>query len=378
MQALAGKRLVIVVGKGGVGKTTTAAAVALETARRGRRTLLVTIDPAKRLADSLGVPVGASETEVAPHLWAMMLDPAAVIREHLEERVPQAKVTEHPLVRHVTSAMPGLNELMAIGKLNDLRREERFDVIVVDTAPTGHALSFLSAPRTIRELLSERSLIGWAVKAYAIYQKLQGAARTVGNVLSRGPRKPAPPDIDFERLFREMEAEAQRIQAFLTDPEHSALLAVAIPEKLPVEETIELTAAVRELGMRLHAVVVNKVQPDSLGRHHARLDELVTTARSRRAFVRSAAKATGDAESFHEGLVAAAEFSRIRRMMNLEWVGRLRAALPGVPLVLLPLFREDVEGLRKLDGYRAALFEGEKGGGEADPATPSGGGPASP
>ncbi|HEX2066117.1 MAG TPA: ArsA family ATPase, partial [Candidatus Thermoplasmatota archaeon] len=216
MQRLAGKRLVIVAGKGGVGKTTTSAAVALHLARQGRKTLLVTVDPAKRLADSLGVPVGPAPTRVQPNLQAMMLDPSTLIREHLEERLPQAKATEHPLFRYVTNYLPGLNELMAIGKLNDLRREDAYDCIVVDTAPTGHALSFLAAPQGIRDLLREGSLLRWAVRGYAVWQRMASAAGKVGNVFRKeGERRVPPPDIDFEKVFATIREEAERIQAFL-------------------------------------------------------------------------------------------------------------------------------------------------------------------
>lgn len=358
MQGLEAKRLVIVAGKGGVGKTTTSAAVALQLAKLGRKTLLVTVDPAKRLEDSLGVPVGANETPVQPNLWAMMLDPQEVIKAHLAERMPQAKVQDHPLFRYVTGYLPGLNELMAIGKLNDFRRENKFDVIVVDTAPTGHALSFLGAPKAIKELLGEKSIVKWAVKGYAVFQKLSGAARNMGNVFkSSKDKKAPPPDIDFEKIFADMEEEANRIQAFLTDPEHSALVLVTLPEKLPVEETCDLYEAVTvDLGMTVHGIVINKVQPDPMEPMREAFDKLVADKKARKSFAQSAATATGESPEFVEGLLAAAEFGRIRREMNLEWIRVLEKRLPELPLVKMPLFKEDVQGLKRLAEFRAALF----------------------
>ncbi|MEK6985542.1 MAG: ArsA family ATPase [Candidatus Thermoplasmatota archaeon] len=349
------KRLIIVSGKGGVGKTTTSAAIALELARKGRKTLLVTVDPAKRLEDSLGVPVGSEATPIQPRLWAMMLDPSATIAAHFRERMPEAKVADHPLFKTVTSHLPGINELMAIGKLNDLRRANAYDAIVVDTAPTGHALSFLSAPAAIREVLADKSLVSWAIKGYAVYQKLAGAARKLQGVFQKEKRE-APPDIDFEKIFEDMDAEASRIQEFLRDPEHSALVLVALPEKLPVEETCDLHAAVVALGMTVHAVVVNKVQPP-FGANAERLDALAGDAKAAKSFAQKAASATGDDAAFLEALVAAAEFGRIRRHMNLEWLAVLEARLPDVPKAELPLFREDVQGLKRLASFRAALFE---------------------
>ncbi|MEA3191295.1 MAG: arsenite/tail-anchored protein-transporting ATPase [Thermoplasmata archaeon] len=357
MRDLEAKRLVIFAGKGGVGKTTCSAAAALWFAKRGRKVLLVTVDPAKRLEDSLGVPVGADATPVQPNLWAMMLDPEAVIKEHLEREVPEARITEHPLFRQGTKAMPGLNELMAIGKLNDIRKADAYDVVVLDTAPTGHALSFLSAPKAIEELMGDKSLLKWAVKGYTVWQKVSGAARNVQNLLrKKDDRAAAPPDIDFEKVFGDIEQEAKRIRAFLTDPDHSALVLVTIPEKLPVEETCDLHDAVTgDLGMLVRGIVVNKVQPDPVAGHDARLQQLAKPE-ARLAFARAAAAATGDDPAFVAGLVDATEFSRIRRAMNLEHIEELARRLPEVPRVLLPLHREDVHGLKRLRAFGADLF----------------------
>jgi TRC40/GET3/ArsA family transport-energizing ATPase len=359
MEDLAGKRLIIFAGKGGVGKTTCSAACALELAKRGKRTLLVTVDPAKRLEDCLGVPVGFTETPIQPRLAAMMLDPEAVIREHLQREVPEAKIADHPLFKTVTGHLPGLNELMAIGKLNDFRRANKYDVIVVDTAPTGHALSFLSAPKTIQEILSERSLVRWAIKGYGVWQKLSAAARGVGNVFKKKEdREEGPPDIDFERIFQDMGAEAQRIRDFLTDPAHSAFVVVSLPEKLPVEETADLHRAVTEdLGMTVHTIVVNRVQPDALGDQGVAFQALAQDKRRRAAFSEAAGRATGEAPGLFDAMVSATEFSELRRRMNLEQIEELQRRLPGIPLVLVPLFKQDVVGLKALGELRQVLFD---------------------
>ena len=357
MQELLGKRLVIFAGKGGVGKTTCSAATAIHMAACGKRTLLVTVDPAKRLEDSLGVPVGFTETPIQPNLTALMLDPGTVVRQHFEERLPQAKVTDHPLFRYVTEHMPGLNELMAIGKLNDFRREGRYDCIVVDTAPTGHALSFLSVPRAMEEIMGDKSLLRWAMRGYAVWQKVSGAARSMQNVFRRKEeREDLPPEIDFEKLFSDIQQEAQRIREFLTDPENAALVIVTIPEKLPVEETMDLHAATKELGMHVHAVVMNKVQPDALGEHAARFLALEADGAARTRFVREAARATGEPEALVDRMLEATRFGELRRAMNLAYVEETRSRLPGVQLVEVPLQREDVQGLKRLAQFRRLLF----------------------
>ena len=343
------KRLLIVVGKGGVGKTTCSAALALLAAKAGRKTLLVTVDPAKRLEDSLGVPVGFTETAIQPNLTAMMLDPEVVIREHLQREVPQAAVTEHPLFRYVTSYMPGLNELMAIGKLNDFRRANKYELIVVDTAPTGHALSFLSAPKAIAELMGERSLLKWAVRGYMVLQKLSAAARNVGNVFKRKDDKQEPlPDIDFERIFQGIQDEAERIQAFLSDPKDAALVVVTLPEKLPVEETVDLHDVLRDkLHMRVQTIVINKVQP-AVHADPVAFQALLDDDK----FLETA---LGYDAQLVRGLVDAARFHVVRRAMNLRHIDELHRRLPDLPCLTVGLMEEDVQGLRSLQQFGAAL-----------------------
>ena len=356
MQALADRRLLIFAGKGGVGKTTTSCAAALALAKAGRRTLLVTVDPAKRLSDALGIDVGFHETPVQPNLTAMMLDPGSVITEHFQRELPQLKVTEHPMFKYVTDYLPGLNELMAIGKLNDLRREGRYDVIVIDTAPTGHALSFLSVPKAMKELMSEKSLIKWAVRGYSVWQKLSGAATKAQNVFKKkDAQKRPPPDIDFERVFADIQKQAEEVQQFLSEAGHTGLVLVTLPEKLPVEETFDLYRALtQDLHMDVAHIVVNKVQPDVLAGHQAAFTTLLA---ERDEFVRRAAKATHADPALLAALLDAARFNERRRAMNLGYIEELRAGLPHVPIATVPLFTEDVQGLRKLAEYRDALFD---------------------
>lgn len=359
MDDLQAKRLIIVAGKGGVGKTTTSSALALRLAKEGRKTLLVTVDPAKRLEDALGMEIGFRERAIQPNLTAMMLDPETVIREHLEREIPQAAITDHPLFRYVTQYLPGLNELMAIGKLNDLRREGTYDVIVVDTAPTGHALSFLKAPGAIQELMSEKSLLKWAMRGYAVWQKVSGTMKQAGNLFKKKEaRTEGPPDIDFERIFADIQAEADSIRDFLTDPDHSAFVVVALPEKLPVEETVDIARITREeLGMRIHTVVVNKVQPDAFGDTQADFEALVQDQDRRKAFVAAAAKAGNASKELVDAMLDAAEFGNLRRAMNLVYLEELAQRLPQASLVTVPLFKHDINGLRRLHGFEAALFD---------------------
>ena len=161
------RRIIVCCGSGGVGKTTTAAALAVEGARQGRRTCVVTIDPARRLADALGLDSltntparidGAWRGE----LWALMLDTrstfdAAVIRYARDEAQAQA-IQASRLYRNLRDALSGTQEYMAVEKLYQLHQEGGFDLIVVDTPPTRRAMDFLSAPRHLTRLLDNPAI----------------------------------------------------------------------------------------------------------------------------------------------------------------------------------------------------------------------------
>ncbi|MEA3136539.1 MAG: hypothetical protein QOC71_820, partial [Thermoplasmata archaeon] len=194
---------------------------------------------------------------------------------------------------------------------------------------------------------------------YGVWQKLSGAARTAGNLFKKkDDKQDAPPDIDFERIFADIEEEAKRIRKFLTDPKHSGLVLVTLPEKLPVEETADLHRALTtDLGMTVHAIVVNKMQPDALAGVQERFDAIAHDASKRAAFAKQAAKATGEDPQLVEALLSATEFSEVRRAMNLEHLADLEKRLPGIPVVTVPLFREDVQGLRSLRVLAEALFD---------------------
>lgn len=164
---LAHKRILVCVGSGGVGKTTTAAALALEAARRGRRTLVLTIDPAKRLANSLGLAALGHEVQAVPDerldqigprqpggsLHAMMLDQKRafdeVVAHHASDPAAVKRIMANPVYAQISSSLAGSQEYAAMAKLHEFDAAGDFDLIVVDTPPTAHALDFLDAPEKL-------------------------------------------------------------------------------------------------------------------------------------------------------------------------------------------------------------------------------------
>src|SRR5438270_1669181 len=169
---LRGKRVLICVGAGGVGKTTTSAALALGLAMRGQKVAVVTIDPAKRLAAALGLqelsgeprrvdPAGAG-VEIEGELWAMMLDAKRTFDEIIARLAPddhaREEILANPVYRELSTAVAGSPELSAIAKLHELYEEHDFDLIVLDTPPSRNALDFLSAPTRLLGFLEGRAL----------------------------------------------------------------------------------------------------------------------------------------------------------------------------------------------------------------------------
>ncbi|HYZ29658.1 MAG TPA: ArsA family ATPase, partial [Thermoleophilaceae bacterium] len=218
MAFLLDKRLVFVTGKGGVGKTTVAACLARLAARRGKRVIVCEV-----AADA----TRHNEVEVAPRIHSIALDPEHAMREYLTDQVggTLSKVmTTSRVFTYLAAAAPGLRELLMIGKVWDLAQLDQrrtgdtpYDLVILDAPATGHALGMLRTPRTFRD-----------------------AARV-------GP----------------ISRQAGRIDAFLTDPELTGIVAVAAPEEMPVNETIEFIAALgEEMQLRPDAVVVNGVYPD--------------------------------------------------------------------------------------------------------------------
>ena len=192
-QVLAEKQIVVCVGSGGVGKTTTAAALALAAARSGRRTLVITIDPARRLASSLGLAALGHEVQDIPAelvsvgiegaapLSAMMLDQKRafdeVVARHAKDPVAVQRILANPIYAQISSSLAGSQEYAAMATLQELDATRRWDLIVVDTPPTSHALDFLEAPQRLAAAIDSPA-IEW-------FRKLRGGGGGGWSVLGR-------------------------------------------------------------------------------------------------------------------------------------------------------------------------------------------------
>ena len=269
-----GHSTVICCGSGGVGKTTVSAALALEAARRGRRACVVTIDPAKRLADALGVETLANQPTEVPgdwpgQLWALMLDTKTTFDDlvlRYSAGPDQARgILDNRLYRNLSQALSGTQEYMAMEKLYELHEAGRFDLVVVDTPPTRNALDFLDAPRRLTRFLDNRifRLLVLPTRAYlkAVSLATQAFLRTVSRVVDAEVVQDA---VNFFQAFEGMEQgfrdRAARVESLLGE-KGTGFVVVASPRRDTVDEALFFTERLHRSGYEVAALVVNRLHP---------------------------------------------------------------------------------------------------------------------
>ena len=281
---LASREMVLVAGSGGVGKTTIAAALGIAAASRHRgRTLVLTVDPASRLATALGLDEFGNSTvridpeqfadaglEVRGELWVAMLDTKAGWDELIVRHAPDAEtrdaVLANPLYQNITSRFVHSHEYLAMEQLHDLHATGDFDLVIVDTPPSRNALSILDAPSRMVEFFGSR-LLRWLTVPYRS-RLFTVASKPFYQVADRVLGSRFLQDIaDFFVLFQAMERgfvrRAREVEALLADP-RTAFVVVTTLETAPSHEARFLARSLLERGMSLGAVIANRVLPESL------------------------------------------------------------------------------------------------------------------
>jgi anion-transporting ArsA/GET3 family ATPase len=281
------REIIVCCGSGGVGKTTTAAAIAIHAAMRGRKVIVLTIDPAKRLANSLGLSeLGNEERRVSPQkfaeaginpkgeLYAMMLDTKRtfddlIIKHSLNDEM-RDRILNNILYKNISDAFAGSQEYMAMEKLFEIHAEDRYDLIVLDTPPTKHALDFLDAPRRMTDFLDGR-VLKWFLKPYfsagkvglRVFQKGAGVVlRTLEKVTGMGALKVASDFfIAFEGMYDGFKERARGVYELLRD-RTTAFLLITSPEDITIEESAYFYDKLIEYGMPFCGLIVNKVHTD--------------------------------------------------------------------------------------------------------------------
>ena len=294
------RRLVFVTGKGGTGKTIVSSALALFAAERGKRVLVCEVDGKGDVAGFFEAgPTGFAERELAPGVFVMTMDTEASLREYLKLQLkvpvvgrigPVAKAFDF-----VATAAPGVREILTVGKLCYEVRERHYDLVVVDAPASGHVVGQLAAPQAINELVRV------------------GLVRT----------------------------QTDWMLDILSDPAQTALVAVCTPEEMPVNETLELAARVRdETTVHLAAVVVNRVLPELFSQREEAVFEALRTP----AAVGALDEATGGDVA---PVLEAARLAVTMRRSRAVHLSRLRDGIDAaVPLLYLPFMFTRALGLR--------------------------------
>jgi anion-transporting ArsA/GET3 family ATPase len=374
-------RIIIASGSGGVGKTTVAASIALWGALEGRRAMALTIDPARRLATSLGLAtLGGGEREIpadvfaahslAPRgtLAASMLDQKGAWDALVERHAPpeaRARILANPFYQHLSQAFAGSHEYMAIEQLNVLAESGRYDLIVVDTPPTRHALDFLEAPRRISDFL-DRKVVRWFVRPYfsAGWSALRAVNRTASFLLRRLEQATGVSALveisDFftgmSGLFENFQARVDRVTEVLRGKE-TAFVLVTGPEEQVLGDAEYLSTKMAELRMPLKGVVLNRVHPEfrpasgrgKRGRTEVGPEDVEQVEAAIARAIGEGATTRALADNFVDyQILARGEALRLEQF---------RHGLPrGVPVAHVPNFTRDVHDLGSLASMHAYLF----------------------
>jgi anion-transporting ArsA/GET3 family ATPase len=377
-------RVLVTVGTGGVGKTTVGAAIGLEAARRGKRALVVTIDPARRLADALGIGELGHEPRTLPRevlrkagiegpgeLVAMMLDTKRTFDELVSRYSPDEEALErilaNPIYQNLTDALAGSREYSAMEKLHQLHSAGEYDLIVLDTPPSTHALEFLDAPRRLTgflqsdflKLLFRPALVmgrtGFRLFRFGsatvlrVMERLTGIGflRTISDFL-----------LAFESMLEGFTTRAAEIEALLRDPVCGFVLVVG-PDPEQARRALDFSARLQEDGIGLLGLVMNRVRTWPGSGPVPELDE-VEAKRITEWLAKGLADGNSpfDPKRTARNLVGTLTRQALLARRDAEVCAHLEKtlALPPETVRRIPLFSEDVHALGSLRRMASYLF----------------------
>jgi anion-transporting ArsA/GET3 family ATPase len=362
-ELLEGKRVCVCGGSGGVGKTTTSAAIALGMAARGAKVAVVTIDPAKRLASALGLQELANEPRrvdparladgFAGELWAMMLDPKRTFDELIERIAADperaAEIKANRVYRELSTAVSGSQEFTAVAKLYELQREGDFDLLVLDTPPSRNALDFLDAPGRLTSFLEGRALKAF-IRPTGLGMRVLG--RGAAPLLS-ALRKVTGVDLisDLTTFFgllgdmtEDLSERAAAVELMLRAPT-SAFVLVTSAQAPAIDEAIWFRRTLQAGGLPFAGIIVNRYHHDMIGEA---APAQLTAALAEQLPAGLAARVAANFEDYH---------LLVRR--DRRNVSRLVAELGedgGRAMILVPHLDDDVHDIAGLERVQRYLF----------------------
>ncbi|MET0728324.1 MAG: ArsA family ATPase [Acidimicrobiales bacterium] len=345
--------ILVCCGSGGVGKTTTAAVLALEAAKAGRRAVVVTIDPAKRLADALGLEgLTGTPSKIAGdwpgELWALMLDTKSTFDELVLDNAVSSeqgeRILQNRFYRNISGALSGTQEYMAMEKLYELHQDSDFDLVVVDTPPTRNALDFIDAPRRLTRFLDHRlfRMITSPGRGFvkAVNVAAQAFLRTVAKVVGAEVIDDA---VAFFQAFEGMEegfrARADAVTSLLSDDD-TAFVLVASPRRDTIEEARYFAQKLGDAGITVRALIVNRMHPRFGG-------GLAEAARERAVTLDGT-----DLGGLYRNL---ADFQLVASREDEHLAGLAEAVSPA-PIVRVPFLSTDVHDLDGLNALARHLL----------------------
>ena len=378
------RKVVVCCGTGGVGKTTIAAALAIEAARRGRRTVVVTIDPAKRLANTLGLDHLSNTAHEIPRtrwdpdrnapqhehdpspddpypagggeLHALMLDTETtfdqLVRTYAADDQHAERILANRFYRNIAGALSGTQEYMAMEKLYELHDDARFDLVVVDTPPTRHALDFLDAPRRLTRLLDNRIFRVLMVPTRTTLRVGSVAAQAFLRTVARVVGSEVIDDVvAFFRAFEGMEEgfrhRAGEVTALLASSD-TAFVLVTTPRRDAVAEARFFADRLADSQFSVDALIANRVHPSFGG-------ESPETLRARAAAMADTSSDSAAAARLAARYANLADFEEIARHEQLELAG-LIAHTAGATVAHVPELGDDVHDFAALRTVGAYLL----------------------
>ncbi|GAB4307151.1 MAG: TRC40/GET3/ArsA family transport-energizing ATPase [Methanobacteriaceae archaeon] len=251
---------VFIGGKGGVGKTTMSAATALWMAQQGKKTLIISTDPAHSLGDSFERNIGHEPTPIKENLYAVEIDPEVAMKDYEAKMKEQAALNPGMGMdilqdqMDMASMSPGIDEAAAFDKFLQYMTTDEYDIVIFDTAPTGHTLRFLSFP----EMMDS-----WVGKMIKLRKQIGGMAKAFKNIL------PFMGDEEEEdRALEDMEVTKKKIRearAVMADPDRTSFKMVVIPEEMSIYESERAMEALRKYNIFADGVIVNQILPEETG-----------------------------------------------------------------------------------------------------------------